>query len=440
MASDTNVTPTPPNPPRGLPPVEPPTGKFMVQLFTVPLLIVVVAVGFAACFSWLFSQFGTPRSAQDFLKKLDDPNPEVRWRGAEGLAQVLPRDARLASDPDFALQIANRLQQALEANAVAEREPLGAVVTAADRAKLSREDQAKLKKLDDERTYVWYLGACLGHFMVPVGQPLLCRMAEQQSGMNAVGLARRRQQAVLALANLGQNLKRFDDLPEPEQDAIQAKLEAAADKTASTDWAKPALQWVKDRRADRPAAPLVGAVVSTLEKCADPDHSDPFLRELVAFSLNFWQGTAEQNQRIEKVLVALSRDDGRGGDVLEKSYDDGNTETRPVNRTPGLQVRFNATIALANRGSAKTPLNLLGDMLDEDQLREEFKLRRKDNSETVDEAAVNQTLVNALKAVRNLHRQRPKLDLTGLRRAIDKLAEHASATIRKEAKETQDAL
>ena len=115
MSSDTSFTPPPENgapgrapvvtpvpPPAGLPPVAPPSGKLMLQLFLVPGLIVVVLVAIALAWRWLF---GGPVSKTDFLDKLHDDNAEVRWRAAEQLAQVLQRDDALASDGDFARQL-----------------------------------------------------------------------------------------------------------------------------------------------------------------------------------------------------------------------------------------------------------------------------------------------------------------------------------------------
>src|ERR1700676_4619494 len=102
----------------GLPVVQPPSGKFVAQLFLVPLIIVSVLVCFTLFIRWWA---GSARSPGDYLSKLDDANPEVRWRGAEDLAQVLLRDDHLASDPHFGLEIAERLRSALKANFAAEK-------------------------------------------------------------------------------------------------------------------------------------------------------------------------------------------------------------------------------------------------------------------------------------------------------------------------------
>lgn len=77
--------------PEDLPPVEPPSAGFIVQLFVVPLLIVAVVIGIYV----LFGQLAT--AEQDWRQLVTDvksENPHVKWRGALGLAQMLDLDAR----------------------------------------------------------------------------------------------------------------------------------------------------------------------------------------------------------------------------------------------------------------------------------------------------------------------------------------------------------
>jgi hypothetical protein len=106
-------------PERGLPVVVPPSGRFIAQLFLVPFLIVASVVGVLLLVQWLV---GGARSPADFLSKLDNPNTDVRWRGAEDLAQVLRRDNWLASDPRFALDLTERLQRVLRETAAESKE------------------------------------------------------------------------------------------------------------------------------------------------------------------------------------------------------------------------------------------------------------------------------------------------------------------------------
>ena len=85
-------------------------------------------------------------------------------------------------------------------------------------------------------------------------------------------------------------------------------------------------------------------------------------------------------------------------------------------------------------------LSLVLDMLDEEYLKTNLKGRRKDGSEITDEAAVVQTLIDSLKAVGELHRKRPEMDLTSLRPAVDKLAGNSNKSVQTEAKNAQKAL
>ncbi len=99
-----------------LPPVEPPSAGFIVQLFLVPALIVSVVIGVYLLFGQLAS------SEQDWRKQLTDirsDNPHVRWRGALGLAQMLQADAtadgvRLVENRDVATEMAGLLQDSLD--------------------------------------------------------------------------------------------------------------------------------------------------------------------------------------------------------------------------------------------------------------------------------------------------------------------------------------
>src|SRR6266481_7994923 len=99
---------------KGLPLVAPPSGKFLIQLFLVPGLIVAVALAVVWGFGWLV---GGSYSAEEFMKDLRNPNAEYRWRRANELAQILPREKSIASDPKFALDLAELLRESLRDNA-----------------------------------------------------------------------------------------------------------------------------------------------------------------------------------------------------------------------------------------------------------------------------------------------------------------------------------
>ena len=434
MPSDPPVAPLPNGDARrdpGLPTVTPPSGGMFFRLFGVPALIVggLVLVLIVAqpmigkLGSFLGRNWGSA-SPEQFLRDLDDTNPEVRWRAANDLAQVLLRDDVLASNSVFALQLTQRLRHTLDSSAPFEK------AHAEHFAKLSRQDEAsELKKLDPDRNYILLLTQCLGHFMVPVGAPMLEELAVQESGLDPRALNARRRQSLWALANLGENLKRFDKLPSEQQQEVESQLESAAGVGEQADLAKLACDYLKRRREDHPSALGVDGVI---EKCSDAD--DPSLRELAAFVANFWSGTTAENARIEKTLIRLCDDPGKGEDVLAKLQDENaEQETRKLVKKPGFRVQVNAAIALARQGW-KVRLGLLQTMLDEEELRSIFVVQaKKGGSEHPDQAAVIETMLNALKAVAELHHKDPQRDLSSLRPSIDKLAHHPNPAVQTEA-------
>jgi hypothetical protein len=422
-------------PPEGLPPVKPPSGKFIAQLFLVPLLIVLGILGLFFTMRSLFG-LGGPRTAEQFLHNLDQTNADVRWRAAQDLAQVLLRDDKLASDPKFALDLADRLRQTLLDSDLGEKRLAEMVVRMASTP--SSDDKAAVAKattdLEAARKYALYLGSSLGSFTVPVGVPLLKEMALKETGQEPKALALRRRQAVWSLANLGMNLKRFDALSPVEQDAALETLKTeAAGSGERGRWAKYALDWLRDRGAGRPRA--IGEDYLGLAEA-----EDPFLRELIAFSLNFWEGDKRENERIDAVLDRLSRDMGKGEELLAQLADDEDTATQTITKYPGLKIRYNATIALARRGSPKVRLAMLKEMLDESAQMENFRRKQSDGKEVPDEALARHTVVTTLQAIVELHRKAPQRDLSELRPVIDKLAGSDNVLIRTEVKNTQNAL
>jgi hypothetical protein len=312
----------------GLPPVKPPSGRFILQLFLIPGLIVaglvlVFAVGGLA---WI----GTS-SPDSYLSRLDSNNPDVRWRAAHELAQVLkrPESLELASDPKFALDIAERLDKALAELDAAEKTTKAELETTlkeidndkslspADRAKRGEEvSVAAWRKLAPQRDLVLYLVSSLGDFTVPVGVPVLRDgIVLTNEGPNLKSWTLKRRRAVWALANLGDNMQRryFGTKAKPEdrvlsadqKAGILAKLQEEGKASGKRGyWARYALGVLEKSHA--------AAVDIALEICVRGNDTfrpadDPYLRELVAFALNFWDGP-----RTEAALVFLTLDDGHG--------------------------------------------------------------------------------------------------------------------------------
>lgn len=273
-----------------------------MQSFVVPGLIVAVAVLILWGFSWLA---GGTASREKFLEGLRNPNADVRWRTAHELAQVLLRDRKepepkLATDVGFALELTDLLDSALtnEADLLERLKKLSK--NEADNAGAI----AKAKKeLSEERKLSDFLCQCLANFDIPVGAPVLCRVAVSEEGGDAKDVALRRQQAVWSLANLGENIKAFPKLSAAQRERILADLDREAKGAGRrAEWARETLAFLNKQgtlNVDR-----------ALAQCARSD--DQNLRKLVALALNFWDGP-----EVEPTLLLLAHDRGQGVTVTD---------------------------------------------------------------------------------------------------------------------------
>src|SRR5262245_18437909 len=180
----------PAEPAKGLPPVTPPSGRFIAQLFLVPGLIVAVAVLLLLGLRYVF---GDTQTQDYFLRQLDRDNADIRWRGASDLAQVLkrPESVALRCDVTFALDLSERLRSALDEFWAEEK-------AHAERIKeLKPEDQDRSwRKLAAKRDHVEFLAAALSEFYVAVGLPVFTDMALKDDSPYVKGNIRQRRKAV----------------------------------------------------------------------------------------------------------------------------------------------------------------------------------------------------------------------------------------------------
>jgi hypothetical protein len=295
--SSAHAPATPPEPTKGLPPVTPPSGRHIVQLFLVPGLIVAGAVTVLLGFSWLASG---SRSPEQILKNIDSTNADIRWRAASDLAQVLKRDDKLAADASFGLRLAEKLVKALDELDKTEKAEQAIPF---DEAHKSERAEAH-KNLVAQRSYVQFLAACLGNFSVPVGAPLLCDIAKNGRGADEKLHAHVRRQAVLALATLGDSRKRFDKLTDEQKAEARRQLEAEA-RSSNADTSK----WAETALGSMDGKSL--GVIDALAECAK-EPNDIFLREQVAHALGFWEGDAREQKVAENTLLSLAGDLGQG--------------------------------------------------------------------------------------------------------------------------------
>lgn len=120
---------------------------------------------------------------------------------------------------------------------------------------------------------------------------------------------------------------------------------------------------------------------------------------------------------------------------------------QPISGPPspaGWEVRYNATLALAHRGSDHIKddraWEILREMLDEEQQLRNFRHKLKDGTQVSDEGPARLTVISALQAVNELHRRRPDIDLSGLKDRIDALTKSKNIAVSTEAKRTQQTL
>jgi hypothetical protein len=281
----------------GLPPVQPPSARFIGQLFVIPGLIILVLIALILASMLLVERKHDPNY---FLSQLDSQNADVRWRGLSDLAQILKRNEAAAqrwkADPAFALDVTERLDAAFK-ELLKDEEKIAAEVAQ------SKEKNPELawRKLRAQRDYVSFLASAVGEFNIPVGAPVLCKIARHDISADLKGNTLQRRKALWSLMNLGENFRAFARLPSEQRDGIQAALTAEAGKSGPrADWAKTALWYV----APSDARDVV-RVDETLVYCADAE--DRFVRELVAMAFNFWDGP-----QAEATLLKLAKDNGHG--------------------------------------------------------------------------------------------------------------------------------
>ena len=185
------------SPADALPPVEPPSAGFIVQLFVIPAVIVAVIVVVWALFNWLAHMGNDPKDYVAALKR----NSENRWQEAHNLANELNKTGNesLKKDTALAKDLADLLNTEIDAG-----------------------------QFDDKPvTLRFYLCRVLGEFQVPEVLPVLIKAAKTNRDEReaSVQLA-----AVQGLARLIPNLN--DPELKKNADLQEVLLNASQDKNA----------------------------------------------------------------------------------------------------------------------------------------------------------------------------------------------------------------
>ena len=390
--SSPNGAPADAGPAKSLPPVDAPNVRMILQLFIVPGLLVALIIGFILVF---FGGVGTgPQKPAEFLAGLSSLSGQKRQQTAHDLAQILPRKPELRGNVGFALNMSEMLQrEMLEAR---QRKPA---------------DPANTELMD----LLEYLPAVVGHFQAPVGILLLDELARENADRLHEETARLRfRNALVAIGLLGAHLQEFDAAAPAEQDRLITELEKeAGDKPGRPTWARLAADYLKERRAAQsagikgPLKDLLG-VVGTLAIGARS--RDEMSRKLTILALANWHEAGT-----DELLREMTNPSGI--DIWEN-----NDQQRGLR-----EIRYNAALALARRGSALTPEELILESLDEQKLRQLYP-----NDDT---SPVTPLVLKALRDLQQYRKSDPEgfAKKTNIRQAVNKLAGSDSVAIRVEA-------
>jgi len=145
---DPRVNPPPVSGDELLPPVEPPSAGFIIQLFVVPALIVALIVAAWLAFNWLVRAASTP---EDVIEGLEHGPTIARWQRANELADMLrnERFAEFKKNSQAAGTLARTLRREIEAAGMS----------------------------DNDVAFRYYLARALGQFEVEEGMDVLLEAA-----------------------------------------------------------------------------------------------------------------------------------------------------------------------------------------------------------------------------------------------------------------------
>lgn len=211
-----DASPEPAEPPSAmsgedlLPPVEPPSAGFILQLFVVPALIVLIIVGVWLTFSWLVHQ-GRP---EDLIQGLQGSNVS-RWQRASELANMLRNERRadFKSDSSAANQLAVILDREIDA--------------AADGHGMDK--QAVMLR--------YFLCRALGEFHVSDGLDVLLKAASTDRDDRELSVRLGAIEAIAVLASNLQQLKPPQKLNSPELERTLSRLAEDDEDTVRSETA-----------------------------------------------------------------------------------------------------------------------------------------------------------------------------------------------------------
>ncbi|GAB5440448.1 MAG: hypothetical protein Fues2KO_07970 [Fuerstiella sp.] len=350
--------------PEELPPVEPPSAGFIVQLFLIPALIVAAVIGVWALFGKMAE---SEEDWRQLVAEVGNNNPNRRWRAALGLAQIMrnqtiapPVDEKpLAERREVAEALADLLNESL--------------------------DTKSPENPEEELTNREFLARTLGALKVdPVVVPVLARAASAEYEPEV------RKSSLMALAMIaGRNF---------EQQAADAELlepdrEYEADKSVVTlkePLPEPTLEdeeaWQQIRKAMRDEDESIrhlGVFVAGL--VSGPDA----IREL---ELALLDGNAKARAN---AAVGLARNGSTAGfDVLVELM---GSATDPVQTDDLEQVEEPERTALINQRRSEQPVILQNTIRAADSILVRLSAEQRSELDTVLQKVVDQASVSAIR-------------------------------------------
>ncbi len=193
---DTDLSkPSPPN--ESLPPVEPPSAAFLVQLFVIPGIIVGVIVLVWVLFNWIaHSGNGDPQEYVDALRR----NSSDVWQKAEFLGEALRNDRRgeFKNNSTLASDLADILNSRIAAGQM---------------------DSSSINLRV-------YLSVALGQFNTPVGLPVLLKAASTNRDDAELPV---RRAALEAIGSLADNVRTNSSAPLSDPALTDTLLAASRD-------------------------------------------------------------------------------------------------------------------------------------------------------------------------------------------------------------------
>jgi hypothetical protein len=362
-----------------------------VQLFLVPGLLVAAVVAFIwVFFGWL----GTGTQDADKLLSLVESSPSdlQRWKSAQDLAQLLPRDQELRCNVRYALRVAEVLDR--------------------ERQRPLPPPQDETAQREQTPDMLKFLPAVAAHFYVPVGLPAMqATVADTWNRTRDEMQLLRLRNAIVAIGNLGARMQEYDQLPQETKDQMLAVLkQEAGDGPGRPTWARLALNYLerRDRRlhtkADQSDLKEPFGVIATLSLGARA--MDELTRGYTVLALANWDEPAA-----DPILRQLAGDQS---DLPDEAFakDDKEPLTKQDRERGEREIRYTAALSMAKRGSALTPWELVLETLNEDGLRKRYsefdgsrRTRRDANAETL----AAQCTAKALRDLQELKRTNPKV-------------------------------